>query len=331
MVEWRYYNIMECVHSMEIFLSTFSQMLVMFCFILTGFLLKKFALLPDNADKVLSKLENYVLVPALVIDTFMTNCHIGPLVENANLIMYSLILLAAALAISLPLSKVFARGAADEAYQRSIYKYALTFGNFSFMGNAVVLGVLGDAGLFKYLLFTLPLNIAVYTWGVIILVPHGAVKGSPLKNLFNPIFVSLLFGMLLGIFDVGAYLPGFLTSTISGAKACMGPIAMILTGFVIGGYNIRALLAKGRVYIAAALRLIVIPALMLGGLRFFGAGEDVLTPALFAFATPLGLNTVVFPAAYGGDTETGASMAMISHTLSVITIPLMYLVFIVTL
>ena len=75
--------------------------------------------------------------------------------------------------------------------------------------------------------------------------------------------------MLLGIFDVGAYLPGFLTSTISGAKACMGPIAMILTGFVIGGYNIRALLAKGRVYIAAALRLIVIPALMLGGLRFF--------------------------------------------------------------
>ena len=30
------------------------------------------------------------------------------------------------------------------------------------------------------------------------------------------------------------------------------------------------------------------------------------------------------PAAYGGDTSTGASMAMISHTLCVITIPLMY-------
>ena len=45
---------------------------------------------------------------------------------------------------------------------------------------------------------------------------------------------------------------------------------------------------------------------------------------LFAFGTPLGLNTVVFPAAYGGDTSTGASMAMISHTLCVITIPIMY-------
>ena len=48
----------------------------------------------------------------------------------------------------------------------------------------------------------------------------------------------------------------------------------------------------------------------------------------FAIATPLGLNTIVYPEAYGGDPETGASMAMISHTLSVITIPLMYLIFI---
>jgi hypothetical protein len=33
---------------------------------------------------------------------------------------------------------------------------------------------------------------------------------------------------------------------------------------------------------------------------------------------------VVFPEAYGGDPKTGASMAMISHTMCVVTIPLMY-------
>ena len=53
-------------------------------------------------------------------------------------------------------------------------------------------------------------------------------------------------------------------------------------------------------------------------------GNDVLFLAFFATATPLGLNTVVFPEAYGGNPETGASMAMISHTLCVISIPLMY-------
>lgn len=54
-----------------------------------------------------------------------------------------------------------------------------------------------------------------------------------------------------------------------------------------------------------------------------------LAPALtlVAFATPLGLNTVVFPAAYGADTSIGAGMALISHVLSVITFPLMYMLF----
>ena len=52
--------------------------------------------------------------------------------------------------------------------------------------------------------------------------------------------------------------------------------------------------------------------------------NTVLFLAFFAIGTPLGLNTVVFPEAYGGNPETGASMAMISHTLSVISLPLMY-------
>ncbi len=54
-----------------------------------------------------------------------------------------------------------------------------------------------------------------------------------------------------------------------------------------------------------------------------------MTLALIAFATSLGLNTIVSLAAYGGDTKIGASMTTISHTLSVITIPLMCLIFIV--
>ncbi len=33
---------------------------------------------------------------------------------------------------------------------------------------------------------------------------------------------------------------------------------------------------------------------------------------------------VVFPEAYGGNPETGASMALISYTLCVVSIPLMY-------
>ena len=56
--------------------------------------------------------------------------------------------------------------------------------------------------------------------------------------------------------------------------------------------------------------------------------DSIVMLTLCATAMPLGLNTVVFPAAYGGDTTPGASMALISHLMSIITIPIMFTLFI---
>ena len=104
----------------------------------------------------------------------------------------------------------------------------------------------------------------------------------------------------------------------------MGPVAMVLTGFLIGQYPVKKLLSDKKIYIASALRLFVLPALFIVILKLLGADNTALTMCLFAFGTPLGLNTVVFPAAYGGDPSTGVSMATISHTVCVVTIPIMY-------
>lgn len=312
-----------------VFNSTLSQMLVMLLCMIIGFVLNKGGLLPNNSATVISKLEQYIFVPALTISTFMNYCTIQSLSEQYVLIIYSLIALAIALCISLPLSKAFAK---KDEYKRSIYKYALTFGNFGFMGNAIVPAILGEQFLYPYMMFTIPLNVAVYTWGIMILVPKGEEKQSILKSLINPIFISLIIGAALGLSGLAQYLPTFAVRSIDYAKSCMAPLAMILTGFVIGGYDIKGLLSDKKIYIATALRLFVFPAffitvLYLGGSLIGTNKEALVLPlslTLFAFATPLGLNTVVFPAAYGGDTKTGASMAMISHTLCVISIPIMY-------
>lgn len=305
----------------ETFKATLNPMLVLFLCMIIGFVLKKKAVTPDNTATVLSRLENNVLVPALIINTFMKYCTVASIKEQYTLILYCLLALAIAIAIAFFLSQFFSQ---NDAYQRNIYIYALTFGNFSFMGNAIVPAIFGDEMLYKYMLFILPLNVAVYTWGMAILIPRSELRGKPWKNLLNPIFFSILIGAFLGLTGLGKYIPAFVANTISNCAACMGPLAMILTGFVIGEYEITALLKNKRVYIATALRLIILPMLFLGIAKLCGADDTALICMLFGFATPLGLNTVVFPAAYGGDTKTGASMAMISHSLCVLTIPLMY-------
>lgn len=303
------------------FTATLSPMLVMFLCMALGFMANKFKLAPGNTAAVLSKLENYFFVPALIINTFMYYCTVSSIKQEYSLILYCFIILVLAVVIAWPLSGTFVRF----GYGREIYKYALTFGNFAFMGNAIVPAILGPEMLYKYMLFILPLNIAVYTGGVIILIPRGQGKNI-LKSLLNPIFVSIIFGAVLGLIGAKAYIPLFVTTTIGNLSACMGPLAMVLTGFVVADYDFKKLLQNGKVYIASILRLIILPALFIAVLLLLNADETAVTMAFFAFGTPLGLNTVVFPAAYGGDTSTGASMAMISHTLCIVTIPLMYAV-----
>ena len=136
--------------------------------------------------------------------------------------------------------------------------------------------------------------------------------------------IALLLGAIAGLLNLKEYIPTFITDALKSLASCMGPISMVLTGYVIGMFDIKKALTNVRIYIVSALRLILFPALYCGLLMLLGASDRTLIIALIAYAMPLGLNTVVFPAAYGADTSVGASMALISNALCIITFPLMY-------
>ncbi len=318
---------------MEVFFLVLNQMLMMFMLMSVGFLLKKLNVFPEKTDIAISRLETFLFVPALNFYTQLTNCTVENFLENSKLMLYGLAIVLVAIAIAYPGSRLFVRNKAKsdiEEYQRNIYKYALTFGNFGFMGNFIVLGIWGDEMFFKYSMFCFFISIICSAWGLYILIPKDSGKSflhNLKKGFITPPTISLVLGMICGLLNVKQYLPEFFVSALSEAKNCMGPAAMVLAGIVIGGYNFKSLLVNKKVYVATFLRLIVIPAVFVSVLKLIGTNSEIVVLALIAFATPLGMNTIVYPASYGGDTKTGASMTMISHVLSVITIPIMFLVF----
>lgn len=319
---------------MQIFNLTLNQMLMMFTLMLVGYIIRKKGNLAQTAGTTMAKLETFIFVPALSLYTQMTKCTVESFTENAPLIFYGIAIALVACLAAYPVSKLFVRKAGNSPqaqYQRNIYKYALTFGNYGFMGNFIILGVWGEDVFYRYSLFVLMVGVLCNGWGMYVLIPKDKNAGllHNLKDgLLKPPMIALAVGIIFGLLDLGKYVPKFVISALDAAGKCQGPVAMVLAGFVIGGYNIKELLCNKKVYVATLLRLIGIPAVIMVALKLLGAGDELMILALIAFATPLGLNTIVYPAAYGGETKTGASMAMISHTLSVITIPLMYLVFI---
>ena len=58
---------------MTVFLSTLNQMAFLFILIIAGFAVAKLKVVSSSATGILSKLENSIFIPALVLGTFMTN------------------------------------------------------------------------------------------------------------------------------------------------------------------------------------------------------------------------------------------------------------------
>ena len=305
----------------DTFLATLTPMLVMLVCILIGFVLRKAKLAPDNAATVMSKLEVYVFLPAQVLNIFIANCTVESISTQYPLMIYGTITVAAAVLMGIPLAHVFEK----EPNQRAIYRYGLIFANCGFLGMSIVPQIMGNSGAYAYMLFVLPVYVVLYGWGIGTLIPsEGGQKEGLLKRLANPTMVAMFLGAALGLLGAKQWLPGFVLTTTQNISNCVGPVAMILTGFVIGGYHIPSLLKNKKVYVMTLLRLIVLPAILVGILWLTGADGVTMRVAMFAFASALGLNTVVIPAAYGADTTAGASMAMISHVCSVVTIPILY-------
>ena len=307
---------------MQVFTATLNQMLVLFIFMALGFFLNKKRLLPLDDSVVLSKLETYAFVPCLVFSVFYKYCTVENFKQKWTYMLYG----AAVMAVSLPIGIVLAKFFAKDGYLKKIYTYFFAVANFSFMGNAVVLGVFGEKVLFDYMIFTLPLNLYVYSIGTASLIPTEKGGKLSVKTFVNPIFIALILGAVCGLLSVPP--PKFITTAISSAGACMSPLAMLLTGFVIGEYSLKTLASDKKVYLASVIRLIILPSAFMAVLLLLKTDKDIIRVALCATAMPLGLNTVVFPAAYGGDTTPGAGMALVSHLISVITIPVMFSIFI---
>ena len=317
---------------LETFLATLNPMLTLFICITVGFIIRKANLLPENAGKVMAKLETWVFCPALSFSTMARYCTPESIGKHAINIILSVCGVTIALAIAIPLGCLFVKKKCPE---RGIYQYALAFANSGYIGDPVVLALFGERVLSFYKLFCLPISITIYTWGISVLVPGGESKKGMIKKIFNAPTVAMLIGIVVGLTGLGNHLPTFVVSSLDSLKACMGPVAMLLAGFTIASYSVGSMLKNKKVYLATLLRLTAIPTVIIASL--FGIKQllnlvfdmsinnSVLFLCFFATAAPLGLNTVVFPEAYGGNPETGASMAMISHTLCVVSIPIMYM------
>ena len=314
-------------------------------FIVIGFVIAKLGIVEKSATAMLSKLENNVFLPALVLYTFAQNFTAASLSGSWKLLLFSLI----AELIIVPVAICSAKCASKDGFIRRMYTYGLSFSNFGFMGNAVVQALFSPSFYQSYVIFTLPLWTLIYVWGVPGLLierteatvkkSRGARLKASLRSFVNPMFIALLIGAVIGVSGLGEILFAlnggkgiFVTQVVKILGDCMSPVAMMMTGITFAFVDIKQVLSVKSIYAVTALRLIAYP-LVFGGIALLlknyviPLDDTVFNCFIISLAMPLGLNTIVVPAAYGRDTSVPAGMALVSHALSIATIPLVMMLF----
>jgi len=294
-------------------LIVFSQVCILLFFAVVGYVLSKTGLVDSKHAKLLSTLLVYVFLPCLTLKTFALNLNIDYVKSNYTLLMDSTVIFVILAVVMFFGAKLFTK----HSYERHIFYYSLLVPNYGYFTYVLAERLYGPEMLLDMMVFALPANIFVYTIGLCILTktPFG------IKNMFKqPAIIAMVVGAVLGLMQI--QLPGTVVTILDSGSACMSPIAMLLTGMVISEYDFKTLLTNKKTYLLVALRLLVIPIVLVLVLKPF-VSEQIIMAIVLLYAMPCGLNTVVFPRLVNENCKIGASLAFISSILAVVTIPLM--------
>ncbi len=304
---------------MEIILSTLNQLAFLFLMIGVGYLLARTKVLDQRAAGVLSKLEITVLIPALILITFIERFNVATLKTAWQPFLWGVILLA----VLIPPSIGLVRFCAKDRDLRNIYLYGLCFSNFSFMGNALISALYPDY-FFEYLIFSLPLWIAVFAWATpFLLMPRVERRSGRdwMRVFLNPLFISIPVGIFLGLLELP--LPDFAYQALDATASSMSPVAMLLTGICVGAVDFKRTLHDRGFYFFSVFRLLIYPLAGLAVLAAVSLPASVEIALIIALALPPGLNAIIIPAACGKDIKDAAGMTILSHIFSCVTIPIM--------
>lgn len=295
---------------MEIIL--LKQICIMFLLIAVGIFLVKKGYLSEQGGKDLGAILLKVVIPCVVIKSYITEYTPERLRELA----VSAALAVAALLVAMAVSYVFF------STRRRIENFAASFCNVGFIGIPLVQAVMGEQAVFHLAAFIALLNILQWTYGVLIMTgDKNAIKVKVIIS--NPVVLAFLGGILLFVLRIPV--PQVIVSTLGSIAAMNTPLAMIILGTYVAKMSWKELVSSKSAYLCTLVRLIVVPAATLLVFCLIPGDIKIKEVVLIACCTPVGANIAIFARQYDRDYRLSVVTVCLSTLACIVTIPVFYM------
>ena len=301
---------------MELAGITLYKTLVMAILALTGVFSYRAGIVDEAVNKKLSELVLTLFTPVLLFVSFQKEFSEELLSGLGVSVVLSLVSFAV---IWLICKCVVYRQDKDYA---AVEHIAMMYSNCGFIGIPMAQGIWGTDGVFYMTAYVAAANFLLWSHGIIVMSGKKDVKS--LKNVFtSPTILAIVLGIVCFLAQI--QLPAIISDPMEMIAAMNTPMAMMVAGINIAQADLRHTFMKFRLYWLSFVKLVVMPAALIGLFRLAPVGDEVKTVMVLATSCPVGVTGSLFALRYGKDAVYASELFAMSTIISIITVPLMML------
>jgi len=280
-----------------------------------GFILVRLKFLKAEDSRVLSAICLYLVAPCAFISAFEVETT-KEVVDGLLLAFLAAIIIHIVLLIlAIPLKSIFKMDAVE--------LLSVIYSNSGNLIIPLVMSILGSEWVVYSCAFVSVQVFFLWSHGKTVLCEE---KGIDIKKiLMNINMISVFVGILVFVTGFRPISP--VQDSMDALGSMIGPIAMLVTGMLIGGRDIKQVVSYKRLPLVVVFRLIIVPLITLCILKFTPLytlaenGETILLISLLATITPSASSVTQMSVVYGKDADYASSINVISTILCIITMP----------
>lgn len=300
---------------MTTFITVAFQMLALLIMIGTGYFMARTGMLDEHTNNQISGMIVNVFNPLLVLSSAVSSAGQISIHTVGVVGMVAAAMFLFFIAAGMVLTPLFEK----DASQRKIFQMMFVFSNLGFIGIPVVTSILGAEYVVYITEFLLVYTVVFYTYGITVM--EGKFSLSSLKEMINPGTVACI--AALGIILLNIQLPDFLKTAISYLGNVTSPMALVGVGFTLAHSDLKKIFGEFRLYVFAAVKLLVLPLLMLPALKFFVQDTSLIPVCMVMFGMPIGNMPLMVANQKGIDGSTCSASIILTTVLCVITVPIL--------
>jgi len=293
------------------FATTTQQVGLMAVFILLGLFAAKKGWLGKATILGLTNVLVYFVTPAVIILSFHRPFSAA---QWHNMWVAGLVILAAYV-VMIGLVWLIYRGVRSGELRRDL-RFSGVYSNAGFMGIPLVQALLGADGVFFAALFVVGFNLFAWTHGWS-LFTSGT---SGLKQLLtNPVIPAVVIGVVL--FVTSCPLPKIVTDGLGYLSNINAPLSMFVIGANLLGVRWKTLVADHWLWLATAVRTVLIPAIAIAALWLVPLPESARLAILIPLSCPVATYLVMFGVLHRTNTDFATRLVCLSTAISILTLP----------